>query len=164
MKQLLISLIVDHVLQQEPHAFFVGKNVNEITGILGEIQGLFYISTFLRSKNSNANLIWKGGKISGNSSHKPHQDLLLDEKFGIQVKNTTKDILNEQSKVGFSENTLDYLLSSKLNLNENIIEIFRTYYGTLNFNVPYHRDEGIYLPEIRETDKNALKFMLFRIY
>ena len=43
----LISKIIDYILSKDKTAFFVGKNINDITGILGEIQGLYYLSKFL---------------------------------------------------------------------------------------------------------------------
>lgn len=160
--KMLISIIVDHVLDEEPYAFFVGNNINEITGVLGEIQGLFYMSTFLRDKNKSVDLIWRGGKINKATSQKPHQDLLLNEKFGIQVKNTTKDILQEHHRVDFSDNTLQHMLSEKMGLSPEITEVFKAYYGTLSFNVPYHREDGRYLPGLNENDRHAMKFAIYR--
>jgi hypothetical protein len=43
----LIREIINYILSQEPYAFFVGGNTKDITGLLGEISGLYYLSKFL---------------------------------------------------------------------------------------------------------------------
>ena len=71
----LISQILDHILMKDPYAFFVGKNLNDITGLLGEVQGLYYLAKFLGDDLSAA-LSWQGGLHVGSGNKKPHQDEL----------------------------------------------------------------------------------------
>jgi hypothetical protein len=40
----LIRAIINHILREDPHVFFVGGNTKDITGLLGEISGLYYLS------------------------------------------------------------------------------------------------------------------------
>jgi hypothetical protein len=53
------------------------------------------------------------------------------------------------------------MLSDRLNLGSSK-EIFKAYYGTLMFNVPYHREEKNYLPGLREGTKNADIYAKYR--
>jgi hypothetical protein len=50
-------------------AFFVGENINKITGILGEIQGMYYLRELLGDK---AKVIWRGGTKTGLGNTDPH--------------------------------------------------------------------------------------------
>ena len=92
-KEILLKCI-EEILNQKPLAFFVGGNIEGMTGILGEIQGFYFFRKLLN--NPNANISWIGGL--GN----PHADLLLTEglkQFGIQIKNTSQD--TAELEVGF---------------------------------------------------------------
>lgn len=155
----LVSQIIDYVLSENRLVFFVGENYNDIIGLLGEIQGLYYISKFLGDDFATA-LSWRGGVI-GADGRKPHQDILL-EKFGIQVKNTTRDALIGMGDIGFSSANIKVILN-RIGISQEATNVFLNYYGTLGFNVEYHRDrrrrKGTqYLPGLRRTDKNASTF------
>lgn len=154
----LISSIIDYVLSEQgnKYVFFVGKNEKDITGILGEIQGLYYISKFLGGLTPA--LQWRGGTYTGEGSKKPHQDILLD-KFGIQVKNTTKEALFGLGQIEFASANIEGMLS-KTGISSYAANVFLNYYGTLGFNIAYHRDRrkkrgAQYLPGLRESDKGA---------
>lgn len=158
----LLSNIIDMVINTTggEYSFFVGKNEKGITGILGEIQGLFYLAVLLGGDYQKA-LKWRGGTYTGTKGKKPHQDILL-ENFGIQIKNSTKDEVSEMHRVGFSSLNLDEMLN-RLRLSNNVRDVFLNYFGTLNFNVEYHV-EGIgknrkYLEGINKEDKNASTFL-----
>ena len=76
---------IEEVLSKKPLAFFIGGNIEGMTGILGEIQALYYFKSLLGNKGGNVS--WIGGL------NNPHADLLLVEglkQFGIQVKNTSR--------------------------------------------------------------------------
>lgn len=82
----LLTRCIEDVLRQKPLAFFIGGNIKSMTGILGEIQALYFFRRILNNNGSNATVSWVGGL--GN----PHADLLLTkglQQFGIQVKNTS---------------------------------------------------------------------------
>lgn len=137
----LLRKCITHVLNQSHgKAFFVGKNPNEIEGMLGEIQSLFYMCAFL-NRDPGDGAIWRGGVVDTETGAKPHQDILLD-KYGIQVKNTTKDLLSETGgfNVSFRSKKLTSLLD-ELDLEPTTVRpIFENYFGTLAFNVPYRVD------------------------
>lgn len=157
----LISKIIDYILEEKNYyAFFVGKNVNDITGLLGEIQGIYYFSKFFG--NFDKGLIqWRGGTYTGDKSTKPHQDILLNG-LGIQVKNTTREIFDSFGEVSFTEASIPTILE-RINISPYAKDIFENFYGTVNFNIEYHYDgrkkEGTrYLPGLRMSDKNAKRF------
>lgn len=153
----LMGNIVDHVLANNPVAFFVGKNVNDITGILGEIQGLYYLSKLFGGKNATKmppQLSWRGGTYTGENTTKPHQDLLF-ETFGIQVKNSTKELVGS---VNFANASIETMLA-KTGISEAAKNVFYNFYGTKEFNIPYHK-EGTrdYRPGLRMSDKGAKEY------
>ena len=153
----LMGNIIDHVLSNNQFAFFVGKNVNDITGILGEIQGLYYLSKLFGGMNATKmppNLSWRGGTYTGENSTKPHQDLLF-ETFGIQVKNSTKELVGS---ISFANASIETMLA-KTGMSEAAKNVFYNFYGTKEFNVPYHR-EGTrdYRPGLRDTDAGAKRY------
>lgn len=154
----LMGNIIDHVLQNNSVAFFVGKNVNDITGILGEIQGLYYLSKLFGGVNTTkipAGLSWRGGTYTGDNSTKPHQDLLF-ETFGIQVKNSTKDLIGS---ISFANASIETMLA-KTGMSESAKNVFYNYYGTKEFNIPYHKEGSKdYHPGLRMTDKGAQEYL-----
>ena len=141
-QNLIEQLIWKKVLNVNEYAFFVGKNSKDVVGILGEIQGLFYINKLLLGSEKNAkkinNLFWRGGTHDGNLGKKPHQDIVLAG-IGIQVKNTTQKSIEEMHAVGFTELGIEDFLK-RAEVSPAVINLFKHYYGTLNFNVPYHYD------------------------
>lgn len=154
----LVSDIIDHVLgpQGNKYAFFVGKNTKDITGILGEIQGLYYMSKLFGGDNITKmpkDLIWRGGTYSGTNSTKPHQDLLF-ETFGIQVKNSTKDLVGS---INFANASIETMLN-KTEMSQEAKNVFYNFYGTKEFNIPYHREGDKYVSGLRESDMNAKTF------
>ena len=134
------NIIREKILTKDKYAFFVGENEKDITGILGEIQGLYYIYKLL-GKDSTA-LQWIGGISSDNGGKKPHRDLLLGH-IGIQVKNTTKD-LEDIFEVNFASASIDTMLS-KTNIAPNLQKLVKNYYATKLFNVPYVKEENSFV-------------------
>ena len=157
----MINKIIDYILEEKNYyAFFVGRNENDITGLLGEIQGIYYLSKFLGGFNEGL-IQWRGGTYTGDKSTKPHQDILLNG-LGIQVKNTTREIFDSFGEVGFTEASIPTILE-RINISSYAKDVFENFYGTVNFNIEYHYDgrrkEGTrYLPGLRMSDKNAKRF------
>lgn len=154
-----IGLIIDDVLAKEKFAFFVGKNEKEITGLLGEIQGMYYLSKILG--NTKVALEWRGGRINPATGKKYHQDILVDI-FGIQIKNTINEAFFGLGDVKFADGDIGKLLP-KIGISSDAADLFKNYYGTLVFNVPYHRDKrrkkgAQYLPGLRESDRGAERY------
>ena len=180
----LIGDIIDEILKTKEgkYSFFVGKNVNAIIGILGEIQGMYYIRKLL-GNNSLASVAWRGGTLEGLNNTNPHQDLQIKaalngvlETFGIQIKNTTSTLEVKRDlgiKVGslnktisFTEGSIGNIISKMSQIapiDDGIQGLLETYYGTLKFNIPYHRDKRKkkgtqFLPGLRMSDKNAAEY------
>lgn len=137
--QNLIREIINYILSQEPHAFFVGGNTKDITGLLGEISGLYYLSKFLGGFSQKV-ISWRGGTHTGSAGTKPHQDLLLQD-LGIQVKNSVED---DVGTVSFAEASIKTMLD-KAWLPDYVQNIFMNYYGTQAFNVPYYYNGETYI-------------------
>ena len=95
---------VNYVLNKaEAKDLFAGQNAaKKITGLFGEIQGLYYMRVLF----PNANLDW----VATEGSVQPHADLILElagERYGIQVKNTSKgEAFHEVNFENFKANVL----------------------------------------------------------
>lgn len=86
----LMEQCIREMVAQKDTLFFVGATAKGITGILGEIQGLYFIRSILNDNHIADNAAsWIGGIKN------PHADLILknvaQEYFGIQVKNTSRE-------------------------------------------------------------------------
>lgn len=149
----LLKQCIEDIISEKDTIFFVGNTAKNLTGILGEIQGLYYIRSILNdNKISSSEVSWIGGK--GN----PHADLLLkniaEEYFGIQVKNTTReDAIQEVGFESFKSKINKEMINGNMNfswvketsenfgdtLNQNPV-LFNAITGLLameDFNIPY---------------------------
>ena len=149
-KNILLSSIQE-VLSKKPLAFFIGGNIEGMTGILGEIQALYYFKSLLGNK-AGASASWIGGL------NNPHADLLLVEglkQFGIQVKNTSRS--QAELEVSFQSfgakagrtignfgaiweyaNTDEALSSlNVLNISSSLSEAIQTFLAMEGFNIYY---------------------------
>lgn len=138
--QPLLEKVIDYVLQEQNTAFYVGKNEKEITGILGEIQAIYFLCKLTNSVPGEV-VKWKGGIIDRSKGKKPHQDIVL-ENLGIQVKNTTKEL---EKLIDININFWDLNIHEflkRLKLSESVKEMFLNYFGTYQFNVPYVKKEN----------------------
>lgn len=132
--QQILSRVVNHILQRNSLAFYVGANEKDITGLLGEINGMFFIQKLFPKKDViGSSLQWVGGVATNGS--KPHRDIIF-ENIGIQVKNTVAHIDKYFSSY-FESASIETVLNSLSLAPETREEIMR-YYGTLAFNIPYH--------------------------
>lgn len=136
----LIRAIINHILREDPYVFFVGGNTKDITGILGEISGLYYLSKLFGGFSQKV-LQWRGGTHSGFKGAKPHQDVILKD-LGIQVKNSVEESLGTISFAGAGIETM----LSKAWLPPSVQNVFLNYYGTVAFNVEYHHNGQSYVP------------------
>lgn len=134
----LIEVIIrESVLSQNNLAFFVGNNLNDIIGVCGEIQGLYYLAKFLGLNAGNytaraTELMWLGGTHSGTSNQKPHRDILFNG-LGIQVKNSLDLNFHE---IDFQNANIETVLE-KTPLGSQTKGFIETVLATLSFNVPY---------------------------
>ena len=133
----LIAKIIEQILDEQngdTYVYFVGKNVHDVTGLLGEIKGMYYLAKLFGDGTSiPKGLAWQGGKHIGESGAKPHADLLF-EGIGIQVKNTTKDI-DEYFTSRFNEAKLETILNE---IEEQYRQTIGEYFTLRTFNVPYY--------------------------
>ena len=136
------------------YAFFVGNNNKAITGLLGEIQGLYYICSLfnvtswseIQGKIDGHTLNWLADTY-GATSKKLSIDILLDE-IGIQVKNTTRDITDDfYSQVSFTESglTLSKLMASMGVQDDNFASLISSLFQTRMFNVEYQYKDDTYI-------------------
>lgn len=131
--QQFLRNIVNYILQDR-YAFFVGQNEKDITGLLGEINGMFFIQKLF----PNENIIGTSLQWIGSSKHngvKPHRDIIF-QNIGIQVKNTVANIDKYFSSY-FEDASIETVLNS-LSLEPETKEVIMNYYGSAAFNVPYH--------------------------
>lgn len=130
--RILIQQILNEIIAKDFYVYFIGKNVNGIIGLLGEIQALFLLRKMFKNKNVSAN--WQANDLI--NSQKKHTDILLqyaDKSFGIQIKNSTK-----QSNIvaSFTEKNLNTLIN-ELDIPKDIQDLIKNYYSTKSFNVKY---------------------------
>lgn len=170
----LIGEIIDSIINTEDgkYAFLVGDNEKAITGILGEISGIYYIHKLLGKTKLDPEITWRGGTQTGTSNQKPHQDILF-KKFGIQIKNTTEqNAINKMGlddyfigsanySVNFTGAGIDTVLKRLKGRPEfgNSKDIIEEFYGMYYFNVPIGIKESP--QEARESNfagKKALTY------
>lgn len=134
-------VIENKVLATNEYAFLVGKNNKQITGLLGEIQGLYYVHRLMQKIGGNfdeSRLQWladtrnaKGEKLS--------VDLLVDN-LGIQVKNTTRDLTDDFARsVDFTTYRLTLrTLATQMGIeDEHLIDSIVSLFQTRMFNIEY---------------------------
>lgn len=98
----LIRSYLNRMIYAEPYMFFVGKNVNAITGLLGEMSALIAISELLGSSYRHKIVQWVAQEKSGGKQLSI--DILLKDIAGIQVKNTSKNFSElPELRIDFAE-------------------------------------------------------------
>lgn len=154
-----LESIIREVFQQKK-SFLIGKNIIDgITGILGEIQGLYFVRKSLVPNNlSVKEAKWVGG-IAGETKKDPHEDIKLISTIthGIQVKNTTKNLEKEwEYRVDFLTRSIDSFFDALTNstalISPSEITALQQVFFMESFNVPYVFHEKKYL----ETDLSTL--------
>lgn len=158
-----IDEILDHVFQRDKTAIFVGANTNAIIGLSGEIQALCYLATLLgdRFELSPQALNWtatKSDEKEFGSGKQYHADVTLKE-FGIQVKNSIKDIIDKVSFVNSTLDTFLYKLVEERIISEEGYEELMSLAEARFFNIPYvysifEDDDEHHVLAVGETDVN----------
>lgn len=138
----IITQILTKVIETDPMAPYVGANEKDITGLLGEIQALCYLALLCGDsfQLNEQNVQWAAHQTD--MGKKYHADIVFKEAYGIQVKNTTKEIIDE---VSFNSASLDHVLNAMCTEGyvtpeekDVIIDVYTTYY----FNQPYQNVDG----------------------
>ena len=141
-----ISAVREVVFDQDTKTkVFYGKNMmNGITGLLGEIQGLFFVKSLLGDAvNTVDSVEWVGGK--GN----PHEDLILSslgKMVGIQVKNSYKDVekIGKLEDVSFMNRAAWNFDMVKKRLGAVDYQDILSIYEMDAFNIEYIVEDGVY--------------------
>ena len=125
--------------------FYAGNMLNGITGLLGEIQALFYLKSLLGdAAGAKADVAWVGG------INNPHEDLILTtmgQQIGIQVKNAFKDV----EKIG-QMTDVSFMSKAALNFEEVRNKMGADYYDVLSiyemdaFNIEFVKRGDEYVP------------------
>ena len=133
--------------------FYGGNMLNGITGLLGEIQGLFFIKSLLGEANNTEGAVeWVGGK--GN----PHEDLILQslgKMVGIQVKNSYKDVekIGKMEDISFMSRAAWSFDSVVKRIGAADYQDILSIYEMEAFNIEYLIEDGIY----KKGDNDAFK-------
>ena len=133
------DLVIEHMLGKNEYMFFVGKNVNQITGLIGEITAMILFYDLIHTYPS---VEW-AAQNTGLSGTQASADIIIDKGYGIQVKNSTTDfgmIQNtaQELSIGFSNISFDRL-GDMLHFNSEAIEDL---YDTQLYNVSYTWGNG----------------------
>lgn len=131
--------IMGQMLTQNPYMFFVGGNIHQLTGLIGEITAMILFYDLVGEFPS---LEW-AAQNTGLSGTQASADIIIDAGFGIQVKNSTTDFgLIEDSAqaltIGFSDVSFDRL-GDILHFNSEGIEDL---YDTKTYNPAYTWGNG----------------------
>ena len=115
--------------------FFVGQNVNDITGIVGEISAVIAVSELLKGVNQNTIVQWVAThKINGKQLS---VDIVLKNLGGIQVKHTAKDIANiPEIDIHFAEGDAHDILTKLEKYTGFHLTDLQTIFESESFNVP----------------------------
>lgn len=128
------DIVINHMLAQNPYMFFVGGNSNQITGLIGEICAMILFYDLIGHYPS---VSW-AAQNTGLSGTQDSADIIINDGFGIQVKNSTQELdtykrFSNQLTIGFSEVSFDRL-GTKLGFDGNTLQDL---YDTINYNVSY---------------------------
>ena len=157
----VLNQVLDLVIRTNKYAFFVGKNLKAITGLLGEIQGVYYLSVLTNTSPSLwypsdgpgefAKMQWVADIRRGKLSQKASIDILLDN-VGIQVKNTTREMTDEfYNVVEFVHGISLDELAKALDIQDSaFMDAISSLYQTYGFNIEYQRKDGSYVAEDNE--------------
>ena len=131
--------VMQHMLGKNQFMFFVGKNVNQITGLIGEIMAMVLFYDLIHEYPS---IEW-AAQHTGLSGTQASADIIIDAGYGIQVKNSTTDFgmienTAQELTIGFSNVSFDRL-GDMLHFNSEAIEDL---YDTQQYNISYTWGNG----------------------
>lgn len=134
----LVRKYIKKMLGKDPYIFFVGKNINDITGILGEISAVTAVSELLVNVDPDKILNWVANE---KVNHKKLSiDILLKGIGNIQVKNTSKDIaVIPEIDINFAQGNVDTILQKLGEGYDWNSDIIISVLESESFNVPAKR-------------------------
>lgn len=147
------SQALHDMVYEYPAAFFVGSNTSEIIGLLGELEGLYYLYSIMGDNHVDTSKItaeWIGSVTTVGDGAKTGADLVvrLGEEigYGIQVKNS----MELTGATSLSDFTLDDIKGNKgfqAQLNaffgpefNNLGQMLEDLYTMLSFNIGYKHE------------------------
>lgn len=154
---------LDEVLSKAtPETLFAGKNAQKnITGLLGELQAVYYIKSLL----PDADPWWIGGLTQQGQGKKPHADIIFQQ-YGIQVKNTSAEeakraIMFESFTTGKIESIRDIQWNKIVDdqytkiatQDSNLFDAATQLLGLEFFNVPYKWNDSTHMAEKKPIEE-----------
>ena len=95
---------------------FAGHNApKNMTGLLGEIQGLYFIKSIIKNKEE-LNVSWNASVLN-EKDVKPHRDLIfstLENQYGVQIKNSIEQVEKDITFQTFKTGTAKEIINSSL--------------------------------------------------
>ena len=139
-----VRIVLSNMLDSHAENFFVGGNINDITGILGEFSTAVALRKLVPGARFQDIVDWTAKNES--SGKQISSDFII--KFtnglniGVQVKNTTKDLidLKDKLKIDFADADIKIIFNRlgdkypEFKDNKNIMKLI---YISSSFNVPY---------------------------
>ena len=139
----LVRAYINQMLSKNPYIFFVGKNINDITGILGEISAVVAISELMPNVDKSKILNWVANEKVG--TKKLSIDILLKNIGNIQVKNTSLNTVTiPEINIDFAKGNVNAILNNlKTGVNFDS-DIIASVLESESFNVPAKFYAGSY--------------------
>lgn len=152
---------LNQMLSQNENMFFVGRNEKQITGLLGEMAAY---ATLKKIFGGGINLKWIAQDLK--NGKQLSLDLLLEDMYGIQVKNTTDDLKDFSSGLGglhrihFVDKSANEVIK-QLTDSDALANVYETSY----FNISYcinHDNRPHVIPGSSSFDKIATELVNLR--
>ena len=140
---------ITDIITGYPASLFVGGNEQGIIGILGEIQGLYYVYSIMGDLNPSIDpstlAKWIGGDTTAGSGAKTGADIIMKIGehlgYGIQVKNS----MDVSGATTFSDYALSNVKQSDFSqqminfgIDPSIVEAIEDVFIMKGFNIGYH--------------------------
>lgn len=137
------NIINTKIRPQNEYRIFLGQNINDLTGFLGEIETLYILSELMDTKIPDESLKWLANalKEEGATGKESSTDVVL-EGLGIQTKNTAQDIFSGHMRnISFTKLKIDTFLE-RLGLTGSERAIINGIYETYMFNINYTKEKN----------------------
>ena len=160
-KQDIFREVVTEIVENaEPQDLFAGKNaVKKMTGLLGEIQAVFYMrvlfpalssswdaTDFVRGKQGHIDITLKGiqdecerlfGIQVKNSSKDEAQQEVNFHSFGFQSADDPEDELTDFLHLRMNMDDMNTVISKYYQVNSEVLQGIASFLGMEYFNIPY---------------------------
>lgn len=130
-----VKKAIQTMLRQEKNMFFIGSAPTEVTGLLGEIAAY---AALKKAFGSKVKLRWAAQALEGGKQLSI--DIVLNEIFGVQVKNTTYDLNQMNYAIGnIAGHGIDFVDKSAYDVIQQLTDsdALGRSYETSYFNISY---------------------------